>query len=126
MEKVEDNPNHLSQEYIQNIYIGILASCDLVVLCLLMLFSNGLESPFSPFLLTIPAVVFLLDFPFTWANILVFLPMPVMILLNYFFASSFASPFLPTCFLVVTIACLVVVFAQAWLEFERSLGEGGK
>lgn len=56
MEPLEDC-KHESRES-QNIYIGILAFGDLVILCVLMLFSNGLQSPFSPFLLTIPAVAF--------------------------------------------------------------------
>lgn len=109
----------------QNIYIGILAFCDLVVLCLLMLFTNGLESPFSPFLLTIPAVVFFLEYPFTWASITVFLPMFFVVILNYinegrYFVLSLAPPFLPVCFLVVNIVCLGVVLAQALFDYERS------
>lgn len=114
-------PSSYTSAKLQDIYIVILAIFDLLVLCFLMIITDGLRSPFSPLLLTIPAVVYLIDLPFK-AQLSAVFPLTLIIVLfvacfpHHF---SFKTSFSTVCFSVITIACLLVIFSQAWADFER-------
>lgn len=99
-----------------NNYIWLLAVGDTIVLAGLMAFTDGVKSPFSPLLFTIPILAYLLDLPFyPYQRWVFFAILGVIILVSIIYFPLSKIPIL--CFVIVSIVSLFVILWQAYNDY---------